>query len=82
MTVCYSCGMPLEEKMTSKFEDNYCIYCQDQESGELASYEKVREGSIDAGVRLMGKTQAEAEEMVDEMLPKLPRWKKESPAVE
>ena len=75
MTVCYSCGMPLDEGTTSKFEDNYCIHCQDQESGELASYEQVRAGSIDAAVRLMEKTQEEAEAMADDVMPKLPRWK-------
>ena len=75
MTVCYSCGMPLDDGSTSKFEDNYCVYCQDQESSELASYEQVRAGSIDAAVKLMGKTPVEAEEMADEIMPKLPRWK-------
>ncbi len=75
MTVCYSCGMPLDEKSTSQFEDNYCVYCQDQESGELASYDEVRAGSIEAAVKLMGKTQEEAEAMADEIMPKLPRWK-------
>ncbi len=75
MTVCYSCGMSLDEGSTSKFEDNYCIYCQDQKSGELADYDQVRAGSIDATVKLLGKTQAEAEAMADEIMPKLPRWK-------
>ena len=75
MTVCYSCGMSLDDGSTSKFEDNYCVHCQDQESGELASYEDVRAGSIGAAVKLMEKTQEEAEAMADELMPKLPRWK-------
>lgn len=68
--------MPLDENTTSKHSELYCIYCQDQETGELASYEKVREGSIQATVKLMGKTLEEATQMADEMLPKLPRWQK------
>jgi uncharacterized protein len=30
MNQCESCGMPLDEKTTSKFDDRYCIHCQDQ----------------------------------------------------
>ena len=75
--VCESCGMPLEENTTSKADKRYCIYCQNQETGELKSKEQVREGSIDAAMRLMGKTREEAEKMADEMMPKLPRWKSE-----
>jgi hypothetical protein len=76
MKICESCGMPLDEKTTSKFEERYCIYCQDQKTGELKTYEQVREGSIGAAMRIMGKTKEEAEKMADEMMPKLPRWKK------
>lgn len=68
--------MPLDGKTTSKFEAIYCIYCQNQEDGTLATYEQVREGSIKAAIKLMGKTKDEAELMADEMMPKLPRWKK------
>lgn len=73
---CDSCGMPLDEKSTSKFNQQYCVYCQDQDSSDLRSYDEVRSGSIGAAMKLMGKTQAEAEAMADEMLPNLPRWKK------
>ncbi|MCK9393305.1 zinc ribbon domain-containing protein [bacterium] len=73
--ICESCGMPLSGKFISKFDSRYCIYCQDQDSGELKSYEEVRKGSIDAGVRLMGKTIEEATAMANEVLPTLPRWK-------
>ena len=74
--VCESCGMPMDEKTVSKFDKRYCIYCQNQETGTLSTYEQVREGSIGAAVRLMGKTREEAQKMADEMLPKLPRWQK------
>ena len=69
--------MPPTEKTTSKFDGRYCIYCQNQETGDLKTYEQVREGSIEAAMRLMEKTKEEAEKMADEMMPKLPRWKKQ-----
>ena len=75
MKECESCGMPLDEATTSKFDGRYCIHCQDQQNGELASREQVREGSINAAMKFMGKTREEAEEMADEMMPKLPRWR-------
>lgn len=71
---CESCGMPLEGGFASKLDGRYCTYCQNQETSALATKEQVREGSIRAAMRLMGKTQEEAEGMVDELLPKLPRW--------
>ena len=76
MGQCESCGMPLDEKTTSKIDGRYCIYCQNQESGELASKEQVREGSIQALMRLQGKSREEAEKIADETMPKLPRWQK------
>lgn len=78
MTMCQSCGMPLDDKSTSKLDKRHCIHCQNQETGELASKEQVREGSINAFVKFMGKTKEEAEKAVDEMMPKLPRWQKNS----
>ena len=69
--------MPLEKKNISKYDSRYCIYCQNQENGKLKSFEEVRSGSIDAAVRLMNKTKEEAEKIADEMMPKLPRWKKD-----
>ena len=36
----------------------------------------MNEGSINAAMRLVGKTREEAEKMADSMMPKLPRWKK------
>jgi hypothetical protein len=58
------------------FDGRYCIHCQNQESGELASKEQVREGSIQALMRLQGKSREEAEKIADETMPKLPRWQK------
>lgn len=77
MEQCQSCGMPLDENTTSKLDARYCIHCQDQQSGQLASKEQVREGSINAAMRLMGKTREEAEKMADEMMPEPPRWQQE-----
>lgn len=56
MKKCESCGMPLDEKTMSQFDGRYCIYCQNQETRELKTYEQVRVGSIDAAMRLLGKT--------------------------
>ena len=78
MKICESCGMPLEDNTASKFDNRYCIYCQDQINGQLKTKEEVREGSIRAAVKLMGKSREEAEKMADEMMPKLPRWKNQS----
>ena len=74
MNHCPSCGMPLDDKTTSKFDAQYCIYCQDQTDGRVKPYEEVRFGCIQAAQDMFGKTEAEAIQMVDEMLPKLPRW--------
>lgn len=62
MKKCESCGMPLEENTTSKRDQRYCIYCQDQQTGELKSREEVRAG------------REEAEKMADGLMPTLPRW--------
>ena len=78
MKKCASCGMPLEADSKSKLSEIYCIYCQDQKTGKLASYEQVRRGSIKAAMDFMRKTREEAEKMVDIMLPELPRWKEKA----
>ena len=72
---CESCGMPLAGGFASSHDPRYCSYCQDQRTGDLATMEQVREGSIGAAMRLMGKTREEAEAMADQMLPTLPRWR-------
>lgn len=75
---CQSCGMPLSSESVSKLDQRYCFYCQNQENGELSTYDQVREGSIGAAMKFMGKTREEAEQMADTMMPNLPRWKKQS----
>jgi hypothetical protein len=77
MKTCESCGLPLEEKTTSKLGIEYCIHCQNQDTGALRTFEEVREGSILAAMRLLGKTRDEAEVMADETMPTLPRWIRE-----
>jgi len=66
--------MPTDDKTSSKFDTRYCIYCQDQNTRVLKSKKEVREGSIQAAMRLMNKSRKEAEKMADEMMSKLPRW--------
>lgn len=65
--------MPLEGYL-SKFDKRYCIYCQNQQSGQLRSKEEVRTGSIEAAIKYMGKTREEAEKMADTLMPTLLRW--------
>jgi len=72
MNQCESCGMPLDEKTTSKFDSRYCIHCQDQQSGILGNKEQVREGSIKAVMQFQGKSHEEAEKIVGETMAKLP----------
>lgn len=74
MKICNSCGMPLDEKFISKFDNIYCIYCQDQQTGQLKSKEAVREGSIEALMQHFGKNRQDTEKIVDEIMAKLPRW--------
>lgn len=74
MKQCQSCGMPLEEKFISTFDNQYCIYCQDQQTGQLKNKEEVRAGSIEALMQHFGKSREETEKMVDETMAKLPRW--------
>jgi hypothetical protein len=49
----------------------------DEKTGFLKPKQDVREGSIKAVMRSMGKSRAEAEKFVDETMAKLPRWKSE-----
>jgi len=77
MKVCESCGMPLEAKTTSKFDARYCIYCQDQKTGKLATREQVREGIMQNYFMAHEKmNRKQAEKATDQMMTKLPRWKK------
>ena len=70
-------ALALDEKTASKFDDRYCIHCQDQDSGELASKEQVRKGSLKAIMQLQGKSREGAEKMVDVTMAKLQRWQKQ-----
>lgn len=74
MKHCDSCGMPFNESVISKKDENFCIYCQDQQTGQLKSKDEVRDGSILAMMQYEGKSKEEAEKFVDETMPKLPRW--------
>lgn len=78
MNACESCGMSLNDKTISQKDTRYCIYCQDQETGVLRTYEQVKEGSINAAIKFMGKSKEEAEKMAEALMPKLPRWKKQT----
>jgi len=72
---CESCGMPMDVDEVSKFDLRYCIHCQDQATGDLKSYQEVRDSSINAAMKFLGKSREEAVKMTEEMMPKLARWK-------
>lgn len=72
---CESCGMPMDVSEVSKFDLRYCIHCQDQATGDLKAYQEVRDGSIEAAMKFLGKSREEAVKMTEEMMPKLARWK-------
>jgi hypothetical protein len=72
---CESCGMPMDLNTISKRDIRYCFHCQDPKTGALKPYGQVRSDSIDALMRIMGKTKEEAEKTADDAMLKLPRWK-------
>jgi hypothetical protein len=73
---CESCGMPMDVDEVSRFDLRYCIHCQDQKTGDLKAYQQVRDGSIEAAVKFLGKSREEAVKMTEELMPKLARWKR------
>jgi hypothetical protein len=75
MENCESCGMPMDEMYTSKLDAKYCIYCQDQDTGRMATRQEVREGCIGAAMKIMDESRENAEKIADKLIPKLPRWK-------
>jgi len=74
MTICESCGIPLDQTKVSQHSTRYCSYCQDQTTGELISEEQARAGSVEALMHFFGKTREEAENTVNKMMSSLPRW--------
>jgi len=46
MKFCHSCGMPLDSKMGTETEGNFCHYCAD-ENGELKPREVVHAGIVE-----------------------------------
>jgi hypothetical protein len=76
MNSCISCGMAMDEKIVSKHNMDYCVYCQDPKTEELKPYEEVRQGCITVAEKFMNFSEEETKNKVDEMLKKLPRWSK------
>jgi len=76
MADCQSCGMPMDATTNSQHDVKYCIYCQDQETKRLKSFEEVKEGSIQALMRFQSLSHEEAE-IQAQGLKDLPRWQRE-----
>lgn len=75
---CYSCGMPLEKASDHALGDannQYCIYCTD-EQGQLKSYEDILNGTANYLVHSQGMSLEAAKGIANDMLSKLPAWKK------
>jgi Zn-finger nucleic acid-binding protein len=74
MSHCYSCNIKLTNQNTSQINHDYCQDCQDQESGELAGLAEVKEACIKSSMKLMNKRRSEALLIVEDLLPRSPRW--------
>ena len=73
---CESCGMPMqrpEDHGAGDATNKYCRYCAPD--GRLKSREDVREGWINAVMKMENLLREEAEKKVDEAMPKMPAWK-------
>ena len=75
MAQCESCGMPLEgDGGPSRFEPNYCVHCQDQQTGQLSTRPQVRLRSVETLLKRREISRDEAEALVDTTMTSLPRW--------
>ncbi|VVB98495.1 Putative zinc ribbon domain protein [uncultured archaeon] len=77
MTICESCGMPMEGASThggGNAESKYCAYCTNAE-GKLKSKAEVRQGMIKYMMKSEKKSEEEAQRLVDEHMSRMPAWK-------
>lgn len=75
-TTCQACGMPLENSNeVSKFSNEFCVYCQNQENGTVGSYDEIKEGGINYFMGATGASREEAEKMTVDNMATLPYWK-------
>ena len=76
--ICQSCGMPMkkpEEFGGGDTNSKYCKYCCN-EDGSLKSREEVRKNMIKWVMDNKGAPKKEAQKAVDELMNKMPAWKK------
>lgn len=71
---CESCGMQINEKENIE-ANKYCIHCTD-DSGNLKSYDEVKEGMTQLAIKLLGVSPKKAKEVVERNMHNLPAWKK------
>lgn len=75
MVICKSCGREMNGKLrANKNEREYCVECT-WEDGSLRSKEEVRENLINYYMRETGNPREVVEEVVDEILNRMPAWK-------
>ncbi len=73
---CESCGMPMgkpEDHGAGDIHLKYCKYCAPD--GKLRSKEEIREGWINAVMRMEKISRHEAETRVDSVMPQMPAWR-------
>jgi hypothetical protein len=82
MTICQSCGMPLEKKVDfgqnadGSRSGEYCCYCF--QNGKFLDEGITLQGKIEKNVKIavqMGMPEDEARKMASNILPKLKRWR-------
>ncbi len=72
---CKACGMPLEKsEETSKLSNEFCVYCQNQETGAVGSYDEIKEGGIKYFMESTGADRDAAEKLTVEHMTTLPYW--------
>ncbi len=74
---CESCGMPMTKKADfggGNTDNKYCVHCTDAQ-GKVKSKQVVRDGMIQAMMKMHGLSLQDAVKMVDENMGKMPAWK-------
>ncbi|MBU0527440.1 zinc ribbon domain-containing protein [Candidatus Micrarchaeota archaeon] len=77
MSICESCGMPMEKESDfgGESKDNkYCVHCTN-EAGNLLPKETVRKNMINFFMKMKNTDQETAERFVDDHMSKMPAWK-------
>jgi len=78
MKTCIACGMPMENISDFAANDqskDYCVHCS-RPDGEMQSFEEKKENLTQFIVRTQGFDESAAGKIAENMMRKLPAWKK------